>query len=190
MDRSKLADISEIVSSIAIVITLIYLIIESSQNTAAIRSQTAQAILQAGQTDLAMIVADPEIGMTIPDTGTLTPEQNVRLDAHFVMTMRSREFAWLQYQNGSIDANNFEGEVQVLHVLLDSIRLRAWWEKLGRSYMTKEFAAFVDQLIAEGPATDRLWLPTLDWSSARPSTPEATSTTETPAQSQADQQIE
>jgi len=38
MDRSKLADLSEIVSSVAIVVTLIYLTVEVRQNTDAVRT--------------------------------------------------------------------------------------------------------------------------------------------------------
>ena len=153
MDRSKLADLSEIVSSIAIFATLIYLTVEIRQNTVAVRTQTAQSVLQAGQTELAMIVENPEIALSIPNSGPLTPEQSVMLDAYFASNMRNREFAWVQYSNSTIGDVIWDSEVTVLRVQLDSIRFREWWNKLGRHYIGQEFAQFVDQLIEEGPAT-------------------------------------
>jgi hypothetical protein len=166
MERSKLADLSEIVSSIAIIITLIYLIIEINQNTDAIRTQTAQSILQAGQAELAMMVENPDIPLNIPSTKALTPEQNVVLDAYFASHMRNREFAWLQYKNDTIDEGNWESELMVMSVWLDSHRFRIWWNKLGRYYSREEFTIFVDQLIEDAPpATDELWSTVLSWTS-------------------------
>jgi len=51
MDRSKLADLSEIVSSIAIVITLIFLTVEVRQNTNALHAQSRQSVLEAAQVE-------------------------------------------------------------------------------------------------------------------------------------------
>jgi len=165
MNRSRIADLSEIVSSIAIVVTLIYLTVEIEQNTDAIRTQTAQSILDAGQSELTAFMEHPSIALSIPNTGPLTAEQNVMLDAFLANAMRSREFAWLQYENNTIDEAVWLGEVAVLGVYLDSTRIRIWWDKLGRHYLGSEFVQFVDQMIEENPATDKIWTATLDWSS-------------------------
>jgi hypothetical protein len=47
MNTSKLADFSEIISSIAIVITLIFLTIQMKQNTQAIHAVGVQGALEA-----------------------------------------------------------------------------------------------------------------------------------------------
>ena len=164
MNRSRIADYSEILSSIAIVVTLIYLTVEIGQNTAAIRTQTAQSILEAGQSELTAFMEHPVIALSIPDAGPLTPEQSVMLDAFLANAMRAREFAWLQYNNENIDESVWLGEVAVLTVYLDSSRVRRWWQKLGRHYIGSEFVQFVDQMIEDAPATDQLWTGTLDWS--------------------------
>ena len=165
MNRSRLADLSEILSSIAIVVTLIYLTVEIRQNTEAVRTQTAQTVLQAGQSELMAIVEYPDVALSIPKTGPLTTEQNVRLDAFLASSMRSREFAWLQYKNDTIDESNWNGDLVVLRVYLDSSRIRLWWNKLGRHYMGKDFEQFVDQLIEKTPATDELWTGSTNWTS-------------------------
>jgi alpha-amylase/alpha-mannosidase (GH57 family) len=165
MNRSKVADLSEILSSIAIVVTLIYVTIEIGQNTAAIRTQTAQSILEAGQSELMAFIEHPDIALGIAMTGPLTPEQNVKLDAFLANAMRSREFAWLQYKNNTLGEASWNGEAAVLSVYLDSSRIRTWWDKLGRHYMDSEFVQFVDLMIEEKPATDELWTTTIDWTS-------------------------
>ena len=165
MDRSKLADLSEIVSSVAIVVTLIYLTVEVRQNTDATRAQTAQAILQSAQSELRDLIEHPDIALSIQKKGPLTVEENVKLDAYLANAMRGREFAWIQFQNKTIDESNWNGELAVTRVLLDSSRIRDWWNKLGCHYMSDDFVQFVDQLIEAEPATDELWTRATNWSS-------------------------
>lgn len=81
MDRSKLADLSEIVSSIAIVITLIYLTVEISQNTSALQAQSQQAVLEAAQTDMYYLADNPDIALTVTKAGSLTSQEQIKLDA-------------------------------------------------------------------------------------------------------------
>ncbi len=161
MERSRLADYSEILSSIAIVVTLVYLAIEISQNTRALRAQTAQAVLQASQSELMVLVERPDIALSIPASGALTPELSVILDAYFAINMRAREFAWIQHKNGAIDDANWESELTVLRIQLDSQRIRDWWTRIGHNYSSKEFGQVVEKIIQNEPATDVLWsLPT------------------------------
>ncbi len=165
MTLEQYAYVAEIVGVIVIVVTLLYLAIQTKQNTAAVRTQSAQAILQAVQSELAALVENPGIALSIPMSGPLTPEQNVILDAWFASNMRNREFAWLQFTKNTINDSNWEAEVAILRVYSDSRRFRAWWNKLGRHYISEEFAQFVDGLIEDSPATDELWALAANWSS-------------------------
>ncbi len=164
MDRSKLADYSEILSSIAIIVTLIYLVIEIGQNTDALHAQTRQSILQAAQAELMLLVENPDIALSIPTLGALTPEENVKLDVFLALTMRSREFSWIQYERGEIDETQWNSEVAAMRVILDSQRIRNWWHALGRNYASEEFAQYVDQLIQDQPATGKSWDSSAEWS--------------------------
>ena len=56
MNRSKLADLSEIISSVAIVVTLIYLTVEVRQNTNALHAQSRESVLVAGHTELFTLI--------------------------------------------------------------------------------------------------------------------------------------
>jgi len=157
VDRSKLADISEIVSSIAIVVTLIYLTVEVQQNTNALLAQSRETVLATAQQALGYQIDNPEIALSIIKREPLTPEEMIRLNAWYVGIMRTREYIWAQYQSGIIDEPQWQTELAVLQVLLQPVRTRNWWNKLGRPVFGPEFVAFVDQQVADVPTSDELW---------------------------------
>jgi len=114
------AYVAEILGVIVIVVTLVYLAIQTKQNTAAVRTQSAESIMQAVQTELRELSANPNIGLSITMSGPLTPEQNLTLDAWLASCMRTREFAWLQYKKNTINDINWESELAILRVYFDS----------------------------------------------------------------------
>ena len=124
MDRSKLADLSEIVSSIAILITLIYLTVEIRQNTSALNAQSRQAVLEAAQTELFMLMENPDVTLSMTKDGPLSEREQIRLDNFYTAAIRGREFSWLQYRDGSIDEDQWATELAVLISILDSQRSR------------------------------------------------------------------
>lgn len=165
MERSKLADLSEILSSIAIVITLVYLTIEIRQNTNALAGQTRQAVLASAQAELTQLLENPDLVVTMASTGPLeSPQQHVRMDAWLSQTMRGREFAWLQYQAGTIDQAQWDTETAVLLSIFDSPLNRVWWERMGRHAVGPDFGAFVDNAFEQNPATGEMLSAVLTWS--------------------------
>ena len=169
MNRSKLADLSEIVSSIAIVATLIYLTIEIRQNTNALQSQTHEAVLSSAQAELNTLIANPSIAASLASAGPLATEsEHVQLDAWLASALRSREFAWLQFRDGAIDEAQWETEVAVLLGIFDSSMSLLWWGRLGRDAVGPDFAAFIDQILELNPPTDELWPTALSWSVPEP----------------------
>jgi hypothetical protein len=165
MNRSKLADLSEIVSSVAIVVTLVYLTIEIRQNTNALEAQTRQSVLASAHGELNNLVDNPDFGMALASAEPLvSPEDHIRMNAWFAIVFRSREFAWLQYEDGSIDEAQWSTELAVIRSVFDSSLARLWWANAGRGAFGEDFVAFVDDLIAESPATDSSWLSIATWS--------------------------
>ncbi len=164
MERSKLADLSEIVSSIAIVVTLIYLTVEIRQNTSALNAQSRQAVLESAQTELFMLMDNPEITVAMTKTEFLSPEEQIRLDNFFTASLRAREFAWLQFQDGSIDESQWSTEFAVLLSILDTQLSRDWWDGLGRFVFSEEFGAYIDDLLLQHEATETIWTASSSWS--------------------------
>jgi hypothetical protein len=163
LNTSKLADMSEIVSSIAIVVTLIYLTVEVQQNTDALHAQSRQSVLNSGQSELFAMLEYPDIVKSITKKEPLTSDEHVRLNMILVAMMRGREYSWLQYQNGIIDEAQWQTELAVIIFVLDSQRTRDWWEKVGRNAFSYQYSEFVDSLIQNNPPTEVLWKSITNW---------------------------
>ena len=74
----------------------------------------------------------------------------------------------MQFQDGTIDENQWSTEEAVLMGLLDSDMTRLWWQQMGQYVFGEAFVGFVDQLIAETPATNTIWRIAATWSSIEP----------------------
>ena len=132
MNREKRRDIFEAIGVIAIVASLIFLAIEVNQNTNALYGQTRQSVLETAQSELFLLVEHPDVSLSVIKEGPLTAEENVKLDAYLAATLRAREYAWLQFQDGAIDEEQWKAEVSVARSILNAERVRRWWDKAGR----------------------------------------------------------
>ena len=118
MKLEKLSVVAELLSSVAVVMTLIYLAVQTSQMSA----QTELLTVQSRQTLEAMLAtsregllaADMEIINTIVSNpvgwanidrpwAELTPVEQAQARNIYAGMFRVREFAWLQYKNGVLD---------------------------------------------------------------------------------------
>lgn len=166
MKLEKLSLITEIVGSIAIVVTLIFLTVEVRQNTEALNAQSRQSVLAAAQTELLFSAEHPNITSALVKSGSLTTEDNVQIDAYFTAALRAREYAWLQYQNGTIDNDQWSTELVVIKSIFSSPRIRLWWNKLGHTYFSTDFSAFITNVIKDLPASRDDWEAITKWSNS------------------------
>jgi hypothetical protein len=51
----------------------------------------------------------------------------------------------------------------VIRPVMSSSRIRLWWSRLGRTYVSEEFARFVDDSIESTPVSDD-WVTVTHWS--------------------------
>ena len=154
MNITKVAAWSEIVSSVAILATLVYLALQMQQNTAAIHAETRQAMLEGDMRLLSAIGANPEIMLDRVSEDELSPKRKIRLHAHLQRVMRSREYHWYQYQNGVLDETTWRTYQSILPSVLGTKRTRGWWKQVGRITLDPKFVKEVDRLIEGQPYTD------------------------------------
>ena len=114
MKIETLTVFTEIVGSIAIVVSLIVLTVEVRQNTEALNAQSRQSVLAAAQNELFVSVDHPNFAAALVKPGPLTEEENIQLDAYFTATLRAREYSWLQYRSGTIDQDQWDTELAVI----------------------------------------------------------------------------
>jgi hypothetical protein len=122
MKLDKVAAVAEIVSSIAIVVTLAYLAVQTQQNAAATLSNARQATLNAELALLLSVMEHPEIQTKrdtfLNDPGSLTAEELVRMRMSTVAFLRIREHMYLQYLAGILDEETWDSYATVIRQML------------------------------------------------------------------------
>ncbi len=155
MNWTKASSIAEILSSVAILITLVYLVVEIQQNAEATQAETRQAILDSDQQYLELFIDSPELSvlMAKPD---LSDEERIRVSNVLLTHVRMRESNWLQYENGTLDDVTWQAYRLSLIAQLSAPQSRAWWQNFGveRIYGS-EFISLVNELLADQPLFDQ-----------------------------------
>ena len=151
MNTSNLADISQIIGSIAVVITLIFLILQIRQNTRAIEASTRQASLDADTAYLNMSVNNPEmlLAVTKPD---MTDRDTVQLIQSLALFIRGRENDFAQYQRGVLDKATWERYKSSLIAVLSWERNRNFWNNsTANNTFDPDFVREVNRMIEKIP---------------------------------------
>jgi hypothetical protein len=164
MKSERRKDTLEAIGLIAIVASLIFLAVETRQNTNALFAASRQAVMGAALQELFLQFENPDIALSITKDGPLTPEEHIRLDTFLTSTLRAREFAWLQYKDDIVDQAQWDTEVAVIETVFDSQRNRDWWNNLGREYFGTGFVRFIDSVFSRQPATNEMWGKAANWS--------------------------
>ena len=165
MNLTKWASIAEIISSIAILITLVYLAIQTKQNTDAVTSQSRHSLFQSAQFEQTIWMQYPELSALIVDNSLpMTFHQKVQLDALMIMSFTRRQFAFRQFQAGQLDKSVWNTEVQVISLLLGTERTRSWWDTMGKTAYEKDFIVTVNSII-QGQPYHPYWNNLANWDS-------------------------
>jgi hypothetical protein len=161
MKLDRLAAISEIVSSFAIVATLAYLVIQTKEMS----SQTQQMVAQTEQTNLALnantqatiMFADLNYLLTNLEYPQLIPGRNLELseddEARLIILIsaasRSREFLWTQKQAGFVDDATWNSYLSVLVSSIESSPgYRQAWDRVAEN-LSSDFVREVQSRISE-----------------------------------------
>ena len=154
MNITKVAAWSEIVSSVAVLATLVYLALQVQQNTAAIYAQSRQAMIDGDLQILADVKNNPGIFLDYVAEGELSPRRKMRLHASLLATMRTRESHWFQYKNGVLDEVAWRSYQSAIPNILGTERTRAWWAIIGHRAFNAKFVDEVNKMLETMPYTD------------------------------------
>jgi len=150
MTLEQYAYLAEIVGVIVIVASLIYLAIQTRQNTDALRAASRHATM-ATDIELLMKVADePQISINLlaKSESDLTPEGAAQLEAFVIAFLRVREYAWFQYQDGILDEAAWASYASVMRRILSGGPARSTWEQYTPE-LDPDFVAHVNRLLDE-----------------------------------------
>ena len=153
MKLDRISAMAEIASSVAILGTLVYLAVQTSQNTAAVRASTRQAMLAEDREVLSLQFEYPEVLEYMSrEVGSLEDPEKIRLSSWLVIFLRNRENQWLQLQNGVIDEETWETYSSAIGPILSREIVRPWWENRAASgEFDAGFVSQVNGILAEMP---------------------------------------
>ena len=151
MNWEAVGAISQIVGTVLVGITLIYLAIQLRQNTSALKSSTFLAIsalmgstmeIWATHPDLTPLLIKAQAGLD-----KLSPDERARFGFVMMMAYRRVETVVVQRHLGSIDPELTEGFERSALSVLHSKGVRQWWDA-SKDAFSNVFAAWVDEKIA------------------------------------------
>ena len=147
---AKWSSIAEIISSIAILITLIYLAVQTQQNTNATIASTRHTVIESDLSIITYLIDHPEI-----HAGLLKPEMSVaeqiQLENLLIAFARTREHQWIQYKNNLLDEQTWEAFLTGLTVNISYPLTRQWWEMMAYNYFDDEFVDDINRRLVDIP---------------------------------------
>jgi len=156
MNWTKTSAIAEILSSVAILMTLIYLSIEIGQNKTILLADSRQALQTADADSLRDVLGTPELWLNLSNPD-MTDAEKVRLSAYLISFVIRRQTAWLQLQAGAIDEATWASNELGLIDTLSYSESRKWWEFFDSiSAFDPGFSEYLGQLLDAEPIQTRL----------------------------------
>jgi hypothetical protein len=147
---TKVSAIAEISSTAVIVVTLIYLVIQTQQNFTALQANSRQVSISSDLQVIQTSLASRGGIELLKFKDELTNEEAAMLEGWLVMLVRSREHEWLQYRAGLLDRRTWESYLSGLLGNLSTPNTRRWWNVIESSF-DAEFAAVIDDRLATVP---------------------------------------
>jgi len=149
MTLTDLAAIGSFISGVAVVVTLVFLLLQTRQNTRAIRAAASQAHAANYQALLASIIEDGEVArlwrVGLGDIEKLTDDEKARFVILSSGLFRFFEAARLQWRHGQLDAEHWYSIDTQIRDTIRNPGLQTYWSMRGH-WHSPEFRAWVDAL--------------------------------------------
>ena len=148
MKLEKIAPLAEIVSSVAVVLTLVYLAIQTQQTNSALVANSQSVTMLADMTLISALISNPEQGGNVHRPfDELTDVEKEQLSNVLAGVLRTREFAWLQYQAGTLDEATFASYMETpVRWIRESEAMRNLWGPISAG-VNPDFRSYVNSLL-------------------------------------------
>lgn len=149
MNLTRLSAIAEITSSIAVLVTLVYLTIQIQQNTQVLEANSRQAALENATAQLDLAVNVPEIWLSTVNPN-LTEAEKVRLSAYLFAVVERGRTNWRQYRAGAMDEASWLDVQGSLVSEMSTLQGRKWWKFFSPEF-EKTFREHVNEQLKGQP---------------------------------------
>ena len=156
MDLEKWSLVSEIVSSVAILVTLVYLAIQTRQSARAILANSRSVLLSGDLAVLQQSIDNPSVITARSKTSGHTQEELAQLESWLVALIRTREHHWFQYRDGLLDKEVWQAYRTAIPYVLSYPLERAYWNFVKHNFFDQGFVAEIDGLLKDFPVVTDL----------------------------------
>ena len=154
MNSSRINDWLSLIANVAVVGGIVFLGVEVRQNNELLRSESRQALIANDVTSLSANIENPAPFARLVAGDSLSAEDQLQLSFMFSLDLRNREFEYFQYTNGLLDEETWRSYLNVLRLNHSTELGRKWWDEIGRGFVDPDFAALVDEVLADAEADD------------------------------------
>jgi hypothetical protein len=153
MNWEAIGAIGEVLGAAAVVVTLGYLAVQIRQNSQAVKNSAAQSLLSEANESLRVAASDPATARAVILGQTLFDELSEGEKAQFITWtfawMRTVEQAYLQYAQGYIDEELWEGHMAHHRQMIQARAIKKWWSQ-RRCFFSQNFQNYMDEVAALG----------------------------------------
>ena len=155
-----LGNLGELISAIAVVISLVYLAIQIRQNTKTVLTSTRQAIHDASRSDNELILVHPHLERIYRvgrrDPAALTDEERPLFRHLLGVLFLNHEMMFLHHQHGVIDEDLWRRRQRSLRMVVSQPGVRQWWAGSAnvRGNYDSGFQELVESLLDKVTAQD------------------------------------
>lgn len=146
-----IATISNILASIAVVLTLVFIGLQLKQNAELTRMAAAQTSAQLLSANLGRIIEYPDLAEVITREGApdcWSRAEQLRVSNFLSASFRHYEVLHTHRRFGVFEEELWQGTEARLRDTLESAAIRQWWLD-SRPFYARSFASYVDAISAE-----------------------------------------
>ena len=147
MNWSNLAIAGETLSSIAVLATLVYLAIQTRQNTQATQAN-GRHMSASLDIQLCLSQAENAVMFSHAHDPELTDEQKVFFEGWLCAFLRLRELEWLNFKAGTIDEATWKSYSGAIGIVLSVPHFRRFWLNI-REIFDPGFVSVVNRMMDE-----------------------------------------
>jgi len=165
MNIEYFAAIVDIVASVTVVVSFIFIGFQIRQNTHALRMGAAQASVQLASDNMGRVVESAELAELIvrpfttveagQDMAALTTAEGLRVSNFLSISFRHFEMLYTHRKYGIYEKELWESTRARMRQTLTRERVRDWWGD-NKAYYGKSFARFVDDKVSDMKKTGEI----------------------------------
>ena len=145
----KLENWANVGASVGVILGIIFLGLEISQNTEMMRSQARDAITDKQMMFSEWVATEPEMAAAIVSAAAgldkMTPEHRIMYGYFLAGVWREWENSYYQYQQGLFDAEEFEPRMERWRIQMLGDPARQIWSS-NRTWFSPGFRSIVDEM--------------------------------------------